>query len=528
MALLRNMAMSRFKEPTALISFKGDVSQEVVNAISLICYVVQRKRGKEPDLLDQHIKRGKFGFTISHSLLKAFSRSRGGDVRGLYRAFAELKYNDFAWNFFQQDKTFPSNILDRNMVIGLGVNLPKGEEEEYLAYLTEKGRRDKKSLVGVSKRKPRQNGLYVEIHPVFEERIVDPDVYAMLDILMIVACSDGKYFYQFYKLVANAWSTGHETLDTRWQDFRDSLHIKEGQYEDYISFKKRVLKPCIDFCNKNSPFRVDPKVEIISRVNRKADKIRLKLSEQQWQPSLFDTYPDEAEALLTFLKEESGIAEIEGEKRGVAEILRDANLEIPKAEADFIKKVQSYKTEGKDPASKKVIREAVQAHGLEGAEEILVYGLAQIAKKEKGDHGAYLATCFREGLGTKSPEQREAEVKKKADLKTRREQEKAEQELEAYSKEFDQLLREKTENAFNTLREAEQEERLEEFRPTQTSSMQRAHAKKGMEHAGFKMMFFSWYRKQFLTEAEQDFIGWMKAEKGRAVEKVGDKYLFKK
>lgn len=525
------MALSRFKEPTALISFKGDVSQEVVNAISLICFVVQRKKQKEAGLLDEHIKKGKYGYTISHALLKAFSRTKGGDVRGLYRAFFELKNDDFTWNYFQQDKTFPSAHLERNMVIGLGVSLPEGEEEEYISYITGKGRREKKSLTGARKRKPRQDGLYVEIHPVFEEKIADPAVYAMLDILMIVACSDGRYFYQFYKIVANAWSTGYKTIDINWKDLRDSLHVQEGQYETYVSFKKRILKPCIKSCNDKSPYYVEPNVKVISRDGRRVGKIRLEISKQQWQLSLFDDYPDEAEAILKFLKEEGSLDRIEGDKQKPYKSKEEKIRNRSKEEIDFLDKVKSYESGcGVDEG---VIWMSVERDGLDGAEDNLTYGLAQIAKGKDNPTG-YLADCFRRGYGSKTPAERDEEAKKQVQLKEKQDEERKKREnkeLDDYIIEFQRDKKEKLQIFFESFPETEQVKLIEKFRPTQSEFLRKKNAGNGLDNPGFSMIFFSWFEKQGLAEKEENFMEWVKREKGMEVEEDTRKdgeYRFKK
>jgi hypothetical protein len=80
---------------------------------------------------------------------------------------------------------------------------------------------------------------------------------------------------------------------------------------------------------------------------------------------------------------------------------------------------------------------------------------------------------------------------------------------------------------FNSLLDTAREEKLKEFRSSLSEFLTKHFKGKNLENFGFRIIFNQWYGKQVLSEEWQDFPSWMKAKKGRNLERVGDSYHFK-
>lgn len=130
-----------------------------------------------------------------------------------------------------------------------------------------------------------------------------------------------------------------------------------------------------------------------------------------------------------------------------------------------------------------------------------------------------------------SPQERELQAKEKADLQAKKDEEKARRELKAYNEEFNQFITDRVKAVFDTLSKDEQEAQIAGFKPTEPAHLRRAHKGKGLEHGGFSMTFFHWFKQQALSPMEQNFVNWMRREKGRNIEQDPDdkdEYRFKK
>ncbi|MBS1222622.1 MAG: Initiator Replication protein, partial [Proteobacteria bacterium] len=165
------------------------------------------------------------------------------------------------------------------------------------------------------------------------------------------------------------------------QELKDSLGIAGPYYDQFIAFKKEVLRPNLAAINQNTDCQV---AYDTYREGRKVAGVVFTIDKQDWRPPLLEEHLRE---LQTYYQ-----------PAPASPPALSAPL-VPNAdEQAFVDSVKLHQVAEADAL------QAIRTHGLNGARAIRDYALRQAARR-KGtkdqvrDLAAYMARCFREGYG---------------------------------------------------------------------------------------------------------------------------------
>lgn len=296
----------------------------------------------------------------------------------VYEAFRNIKGNDIVWNFLGEDRTLDELMC--SFLITLGIS--------------------------------RRTGIIrYKFHPELLPVIKNPNVFAKLKLIMLAVLARPKYAYPLYEFVADSYCRGKPVDRISLSKLKDYLGIPAASYTDYITFKDQVIKPTLAALNRISDYTVKYKTY---REGRRVAGIIFSIERKlHWQQPLLLEKP------MEMLRRYFGL-----ENSTPPAALPD--------EADTQRFIKAIALHG---INERTAREALFAHGLIGAKEILTRVMRDIERRKKSanpvnDIGAYLARCLKDGFGMLTTEERqtEAAIANRNEQASRRQQEEALQE----------------------------------------------------------------------------------------------------
>lgn len=332
------------KKPTALVHFERDMSlteQKVMTLIIFHCQVADKdKRGL---------------YYIKKSFVRRFlGWDDSNNYPRIYEAFEKIFDNTIKWNLLDKDKTFKS--LRCKLIVSL---LEPTESGQFIGF---------------------------KIHPDLEPVIKDPRLFAKIKLIMMSILAKPKYAFPLYEILSDCYSRGEKFSRFSLGELKESLGINGPYYDNFVAFKKEILKPNLAAINQNTDCKV---AYDTYREGRKIAGVIFQLDKQDWHPPLLQEHIKE---LQIYYKKDH----------------QELNLLTPPPvpnvdEQLFIDSIKLYRVAETDAL------QAIKAHGLEGAIQIRDYVLQQVAVQKRKrsrvrDIGAYMARCFREGYGRKSQE----------------------------------------------------------------------------------------------------------------------------
>ena len=235
----------------------------------------------------------------------------------------------------------------------------------------------------VSLLEPTDTGPFIgfKLHPDLEPAIKDPRLFARIKLIMMAILAKPKYAFPLYEILTDCHSRGERVIRLSLQELKESLGIAGSYYDQFIAFKKEVLRPNLAAINQNTDCQVTYDTY---REGRKVAGVVFTIDKQDWRPPLLEEHLRELQSYYQPIP---------------AEPL--ALSAPPASDADeqaFMDSVKLYQVTETDAL------QAIRTHGLNGARAIRDYALRQAARR-KGtkdqvrDLGAYMARCFREGYG---------------------------------------------------------------------------------------------------------------------------------
>jgi len=327
------------RKPTALVHFERDMSlteQKVMTLIIFHCQVADKD-----DIGFYHIRksfvRRFLGWEDSHNYPR------------IYEAFEKIFDNTIRWNLLGKDKTFKS--LKCKLIVSL---LEPTETGPFIGF---------------------------KLHPDLEPAIKDPRLFARIKLIMMAILAKPKYAFPLYEILSDCYSRGERVARLSLRELKESLGIAGPYYDQFIAFKKEVLRPNLAAINQNTDCHV---AYDTYREGRKVAGVVFTIDKQAWHPPLLEEHLRELQSYY-----------------------RPVTVDVPALSAPpvpntdeqaFLDSVKPYQVNESDAM------QAIRTHGLGGARAIRDYALRQ-AMRRKGskdqvrDLGAYMARCFREGYG---------------------------------------------------------------------------------------------------------------------------------
>lgn len=343
---VNNLLSNDVKKPTALVHFERDMSPVEQKVMTLLIFHCQVAKKDEKGF-----------YYIKKSFVRQFlGWDDSNNYPRIYDAFEKIFDNSIKWNFLGKDKTFKS--LKCKLIVSL---LEPAETGQYIGF---------------------------KLHPDLEPIIKDPKLFAKIKLIMMSLLAKPKYAFPLYEILSDFCSRGEKTARISFQALRDSLGIKGVYYEDFVAFKKEILKPNLAAINQNTDCKVDYKTY---REGRKIAGVEFCIEKQNWQPPVL---LDHLKELQVYYRQKT-----DDSSKGVP-------VELTLDERAFVESVKPYRITEADAL------QAIELHSLEGAREIRDYVVAQLerrrATKDKvRDAGAYMMRCLREGYGKRTLEERE-------------------------------------------------------------------------------------------------------------------------
>ncbi len=328
------------RKPTALVHFERDMSlteQKVMTLIIFHCQVADKDESGFYHIRKSFVRRF-LGWEDSHNYPR------------IYEAFEKIFDNTIRWNLLGKDKTFKS--LKCKLIVSL-------------LEPTETG-----PLIGF------------KLHPDLEPAIKDPRLFARIKLIMMAILAKPKYAFPLYEILSDCYSRGERVARLSLQELKESLGIAGPYYDQFIAFKKEVLRPNLAAINQNTDCQV---AYDTYREGRKVAGVVFTIDKQDWRPPLLEEH----------------LRELQSYYQPVHADALPALSAPPVPNADeqaFLDSVKLYQVAEADAL------QAIRTHGLDGARAIRDYALRQ-AMRRKGskdqvrDLGAYMARCFREGYG---------------------------------------------------------------------------------------------------------------------------------
>ena len=327
------------RKPTALVHFERDMSlteQKVMTLIIFHCQVAEKDESGFYHIRKSFVRRF-LGWEDSHNYPR------------IYEAFEKIFDNTIRWNLLGKDKTFKS--LKCKLIVSL--------------------------------LEPTDTGPFIgfKLHPDLEPAIKDPRLFARIKLIMMAILAKPKYAFPLYEILSDCYSRGERVARLSLQELKESLGIAGPYYDQFIAFKKEVLRPNLAAINQNTDCQV---AYDTYREGRKVAGVVFTIDKQDWRPPLLEEHLRE---LQTYYQP------VPANPPALSAPL------VPNAdEQAFVDSVKVHQVAEADAL------QAIRTHGLNGARAIRDYALRQAARR-KGtkdqvrDLGAYMARCFREGYG---------------------------------------------------------------------------------------------------------------------------------
>lgn len=340
---INDLLSNDVKKPTALVHFERDMSLTEQKVMTLIIFHCQVADKDERGL-----------YYIKKSFVRRFlGWDDSNNYPRIYEAFEKIFDNTIKWNLLGKDKTFKS--LRCKLIVSL---LEPTESGQFIGF---------------------------KIHPDLEPVIKDPRLFAKIKLIMMSILAKPKYAFPLYEILSDCYSRGEKSARLSLRELKESLGIMGPYYDNFVAFKKEILKPNLAIINQNTDCVVTYETY---REGRKIAGVVFALSKQAWHPPLLQEHIKELQ--IYYKKDHNGLNLLTNPLPGIDEQL-------------FLDSVKMYHITEIDAL------QAIKTHGLEGAVQIRDYVLQQAARyKEKKDGvrdiGAYMMRCFREGYGKKNRE----------------------------------------------------------------------------------------------------------------------------
>lgn len=449
---IQRLLSSDVRKPTALVHFEREMSLIEQKLMTLIIFHCQLKNSDKNGF-----------YYIRKSFIREFlGWDESNNYPRIYEGFEKIFDNSIKWNFLEADKTFKS--MKCKLIVSL---LEPSETGKHIGF---------------------------KLHPDLEPLIKDPRVFAKIKLIMMSILAKPKYAFPFYEILTDFYSRGEHIVKMPLPLLRQSLGMPEDAYDSFIPFKKRVLKPNIEAINQNTDCFVS---YTTYRDGRVVGGIVFAIKKQCWQPPLLIGHLNE---LKNYYKDSFPL-----------ENLSESNPEQSapsQEELAFIDDLSRYHI------TEAHARAALNIHGLEGAQEIRDYVLAEVERR-KGtreqvrDVGAYLARCLREGFGKKTEAERRQDVVEQVAKEKRQTERSIQEKIQA---EADHLK-----NQFWLHQTQLVDERLNSMSPAnctvfdekflQENQLWRERFRtSGLESPLVRSAFYNFAMKTLLSEAEQDII----------------------
>jgi len=435
------------KKPSALVHFEREMAPAEQKIMTLIIFHAQVMNSDDKGF-----------YYIKKSFIREFlGWEDSNNYPRIYDAFKNIFNNTITWNFLGTDRTFQSLMC--KLIVSL---LKPTTTGEYIGY---------------------------KLHPDLEPVIKDPKVFAKIKLIMMSILAKPKYAFPLYEILSDFYSRGEKTVDMSLHVLHRSLGIPEDAYEDYVPFKRRVLKPNIDAINKNTDCKVTYSTY---REKRKVAGLIFTIEKQDWQPPLLMNHFNELKVYY--------------EKNRSLKIVNQWEGFTSPEELAFFESISPYHISEQDA------RRALVAHGLEGAMEIRDYVLGEVKRRSQSkdpvrDVGAYLARCLREGFGKKTQEEREEQRRAKADAELKRSRamakEKLESEVEALKKDFWNYQVELVNSKLTQMAQEEQEKFQGRFLKENSLYRKRFH-ESGLKTPIVRAAFYNFAVQELLAAEERD------------------------
>ena len=335
------------RKPTALVHFERDMSlteQKVMTLIIFHCQVA----GKDEN-----------GF---YHIRKSFVRRFLGwedsnNYPRIYEAFEKIFDNTIRWNLLGRDKNFKS--LKCKLIVSL---LEPTETGPFIGF---------------------------KLHPDLEPAIRDPRLFARIKLIMMAILAKPKYAFPLYEILTDFYSRGERVARLSLQELKESLGISGVYYDQFVAFKKEVLRPNLAAINQNTDCQV---LYDTYREGRRVAGVVFTIDKQDWRPPLLEEH----------------LRELQGYYRPVplvpAPAVSPLLASIGADELAFVDSVRTYQVAEVDALR------ALRVHGLERARIIRDYALRQAVRRQRTrepvrDLAAYMARCFRQGYGLEGTQQ---------------------------------------------------------------------------------------------------------------------------
>lgn len=340
---INDLLSNDVKKPTALVHFERDMSLTEQKVMTLIIFHCQVADKDERGL-----------YYIKKSFVRRFlGWDDSNNYPRIYEAFEKIFDNTIKWNLLGKDKTFKS--LRCKLIVSL---LEPTESGQFIGF---------------------------KIHPDLEPVIKDPRLFAKIKLIMMSILAKPKYAFPLYEILSDCYSRGEKSARLSLRELKESLGIMGPYYDNFVAFKKEILKPNLAIINQNTDCVVTYETY---REGRKIAGVVFALSKQSWHPPLLQEHIKELQ--IYYKKDHSDLSLLVNPLPNIDEQL-------------FLNSVKAYHIAEIDAL------QAIKTHGLEGAVQIRDYVLQQAArhKDKKGgvrDISAYMVRCFREGYGKKNRE----------------------------------------------------------------------------------------------------------------------------
>jgi hypothetical protein len=328
------------RKPTALVHFERDMSlteQKVMTLIIFHCQIADKDESGFYHIRKSFVRRF-LGWEDSHNYPR------------IYEAFEKIFDNTIRWNLLGKDKTFKS--LKCKLIVSL---LEPTETGPFIGF---------------------------KLHPDLEPAIKDPRLFARIKLIMMAILAKPKYAFPLYEILSDCYSRGERVARLSLQELKESLGIAGPYYDQFIAFKKEVLRPNLAVINQNTDCQV---AYDTYREGRKVAGVVFTIDKQDWRPPLLEEHLRELQNYY--------------QPPVTVEPPALSAPSLPSAEEQaFLDSVKVHQVAEAEAL------QALRTHGLNGARAIRDYALRQ-ATRRKGskdqvrDLGAYMARCFREGYG---------------------------------------------------------------------------------------------------------------------------------